>query len=341
VLAGVPVSWTHPSRDPLGRIRDDAYPHEVERFSNVSPHPLPASDAENIAALTYSPFIDDVVLDFAEELLEREGLGRGERTDLLALSLSGTDLIGHLYGPFSQESRDALARLDRRLGDFLAKLESGVGKGRILVVLTADHGVLPIPEWESSQSEAAERCEVAGGRVDEAALVRGLEAELDRAFGVATDAGRWMLWNSLGLRLRTGRAEAAGANSGAVLGRAAQWLTAQPGIDRVWSAEEIQLGQGEEPFATLYRNSFASGRDPDLALQPAFGCLVTRWPAGTSHGSPHPYDRRVPLVFWGAGVEPGVDDGPAATVDIAPTLADVLGLGPPSDLDGRVLKLAK
>jgi arylsulfatase A-like enzyme len=92
-------------------------------------------------------------------------------------------------------------------------------------------------------------------------------------------------------------------------------------------------------MAVLWHNQLADGRGGDLFAQVRHGCLVSGWPSGTSHGSPHDYDLDVPLVFWGAGVTRGRAEGPAAPVDIAPTLADALDLETPAELDGRVLSL--
>ncbi len=124
-----------------------------------------------------------------------------------------------------------------------------------------------------------------------------------------------------------------------VAAAAAEFLTAQAGVARAWMAQEISEGSGPPALAALYRNSFDPERSGDLAIQPARGCFLTWHPRGTGHGSPYLYDRRVPLVFFGGGVEPGVVAGPAATVDIAPTLAARLGVPTPDGLDGRLLPL--
>ena len=92
-------------------------------------------------------------------------------------------------------------------------------------------------------------------------------------------------------------------------------------------------------LATLYANSWDPERAGDLALQVERDCLLSRYPFGTSHGSPHAYDRAVPLIFYGPGVAAGQVTGPAATVDIAPTLANLLGVEAPQPLDGRALPL--
>jgi hypothetical protein len=133
------------------------------------------------------------------------------------------------------------------------------------------------------------------------------------------------------------RAEAAGVERATVLASARRFIAAQPAVRRVWTAEELEAGEGPEPMATLYRNSHHPTRGGDLIVQPEAHCLFSSYPAGTSHGTPYLYDRAVPLVFSGPGVERGVVRGRAQVVDVAPTLADALGVPTPPGLNGRVL----
>ena len=102
-----------------------------------------------------------------------------------------------------------------------------------------------------------------------------------------------------------------------------------------WTREEIESTPGDH--AQLFRNSFVPGRSGDLVVEGEPGCLIWPFDAGTTHGSPHPYDRRVPLVFFGSGIEPAQLAEPASPLDIAPTLASELGIAIPDGLDGRVL----
>ena len=140
--------------------------------------------------------------------------------------------------------------------------------------------------------------------------------------------------------LNRARARAAGVDYTRLADLAAAHLAAQPGIARVWRREELAAHASREPMAALYLHSETPGHEADLLIEPRRSCLLSEFPTGTSHGSPHDYDRRVPLVFLAPGIAPGEIGGRAATVDIAPTLAAWLGLTPPGELDGRVLPLA-
>lgn len=337
-IAGLPARWEHPGGGANG-ARPDEHEREIDRFERTSPHPLAEADrAVTLERVFVSPFLDEVTFDFARALVVQEELGADEIPDLLAVSLSATDLVGHFYGPWSQESRDALLRLDAALGRFLRFLEQRVGRAGLLVVLTSDHGVLPLPEWLAESGLS--RCPVPGGRLDARGLLVAFTSAMESELGGAgAEHGSWVLDSGLRFTANRARSEATGIPKRAVLEAARRFLEAQPAVERVWSAAELAEAEGPEPMASLYRNSHHPTRGGDLIVQPGRHCLFASYPAGTSHGTPYLYDRAVPLVFAGPGVEPGVVRGKAETVDVAPTLAAALGLALPSGLDGRVLPL--
>lgn len=335
VLAPLPASWEHATGDPPNGTRPDDFVGESTRLRRTSPHPIRRDDdALSVEPLLATPYLDGRTLDFAQELVDTQELGRDEHVDLLALGLSGIDYIGHHYGPFSQESRDALERLDRRLGEFIAFLEQRAGRGRLIVVLSADHGVLPLPEWSAAQQR---QCPVASGRISPKALDRGLVEHLNAALGGGER--RLFVREKYTLMFDPEGAATRGVGVERVSALAESYLEQQPGVARTWQRSEIMDADASEPIAALYRNSLADGRDADLVIQPAYGCLFTSYPTGTSHGSPYDYDRNVPLILFGPGIRAGRVPGPAATVDIAPTLASLLGIEAPADLDGVVLPL--
>lgn len=336
-VSGLPAQWEHPSGTPPNGARPDEYEREIDRYSGVSPHPLADAERERtLEQLWVTPHLDEVTLDFARALIEHEGLGQDDVPDLLAISLSAVDLVGHYYGPWSQESRDALLRLDQALGDFLRFVETRVGRGGIVVGMTSDHGVLPLPEWLAESGLG--RCPIRGGRVDARGLRAALESSLEEHFGRAGEAP-WVVLAGLHLGINRARAEANGADPEAVIARVKALLEAQPVVARVWTAAEIAAGDGPQPLAALYANSDHPERGGDLVVQTAEDCLVTPYPSGTSHGTPYLYDRAVPLVLFGPGVEAGTLRGAARSVDLAPTLAEMLGVPTPPKLDGRPLPL--
>ncbi len=337
LLDGVPEFWEYPV--PPDAKRPDAYPAESDQFQRASPHPVRGETlADSLESLYFTPYSDLATLRFARALVEQEQLGERDGTDLLAISLAATDTVGHLYGPESWEARDALQRLDAGLAAFLEFLEQRVGPERLLVVLTADHGVLPLPEWLSETGRS--RCPADDGRESLRWLGLGLGARLHFEFGPWLSwPASWLVFSGAGLSVNRPLAAERGVSADAVLDLVETYLESRESVARVWTKHEIANGSGPSEFARLYANSFDPERSADLSVQLEATCLISPFDFGTSHGSPYRYDRAVPLIFWGAGVEPGSIPGPAATVDIAPTLARAIGVEVPEGLAGKPLPL--
>ena len=283
-----------------------------------------------------SPFLDTVTLEAAEALLEGENLGRGPATDLLAISFSATDYIGHSYGMLGTEMRDQIHRLDRVLGHLLDRLQRQ--HPGAWVILSADHGGLDLPEVLREQGFPAQRL------IPET-FMGALQADLRTAFKVDHDLLR-PTPEPNEMYLDEAVLKAANLDRGEVLRRTQAWLRARPEVADAFTAEELLA---TDPAATgsprdsslrvLLRRSFSPERSGDIlvAMKPfvVFGTPPTDYPTG--HGSPNGYDRRVPLIFWGPW-KAGERREPVRTVDLAPTLAHELGLQP-GPVDGKVLDL--
>jgi predicted AlkP superfamily pyrophosphatase or phosphodiesterase len=260
----------------------------------------------------YTPGPDAAVLALARVAVEEEDLGSDAAPDLLALSLSQLDRIGHRYGPMSRESLEILVHLDRELGAFLEYLDERMGPEGYLLAFSGDHGVLAIPEYLQETGRP-------GGRLARDA-VDSLQSQINAAV----------------------RANSADGPD-AVLRAMTEATRDQPWVADAWSRASLLAGETPDSFAVLARNSAHPDRPADvlsrfgveLRIQPNF--LTWLWPNGTTHGSPYYYDRHVPLVLMGTGIQPGVREDRAATVDLAPTLARILNLQTPDDLDGRDL----
>lgn len=337
LLDGVPEFWEYAVAPDAGR--PDDYPAESDQYGRASPHPVHADTlTESLAGLYFTPYSDLATLRFARALVENEKLGEGDGTDLFAISLSATDTVGHLYGPESSEARDALLRLDAELGEFLRFLEQRVGRERLLVVLTADHGVLELPEWLSDTGRGL--CPEEGGRESLRSLGLGLAIRLHFGLGPWLSwPAPWLVFSGAGLSVNRPLAAERGVAVDEVVAIAEAYLESRETVAQVWTHDELETGSGAPELSRLFANSFDPERSADLVVQTEEGCLISPFDVGTSHGSPYLYDRAVPLIFWGAGVEPGLLRGPAATVDIAPTLAREVGIGVPDGLAGRPLRL--
>ncbi len=332
---GLPEFWTYPIRP---RARPDDDPFEDARNSRVAPHPVTVQDPakrkpeDRIGAMAYNmwftPWLDWLTLQLAGRILEEKHLGADDSPDLLVVALTATDTIGHRYGPGSQEHLDHLLRLDAWLGGFLDKVETSVSRsGRtVLFALSADHGVLPLPE------------RLAGARrVDEKSFQLRLEAGLAKRLG----EGRFIESN-IGGHLYFDRAllERRGVKLTRAIEETRRVLAGFPEVARTYTPADFESAPGGDLFLDLYRNSYSADRGGDLVLQPCEKCLFTSSPTGTSHGSPYDYDRLVPMIFLGAAIPPGEDAGECRTVDLAPTLAETLHLPPfAAPRDGRPLAL--
>ncbi len=313
---------------------DDLFP-----ATPASPNRFPLSfysdngttDADYFNRLKQSPFLDELTLDFARAAIDGERLGNNSAgvTDLLGVSLSAHDYINHAYGPESKMSHDHLQRLDRMLTDFLSFVDRKVGKGNVLVVLTADHGFPNTPEFVKAAHGDA-------GRVDPAKLSAALNAALAAKYGhdklvVAQSAPNFHLDYAAIDKLKLSRIEVEGA--------AAQFLRAQEGVAEVFTRGNLEGGAASATrMGTLMRRAWNRELSGDLVVVTKPYWFFGSSSSGTSHGSPYAYDTNVPLVLSGARwIKPGDYGQYAETVDVAPTLAHLLRIRPPAAAEGRVL----
>lgn len=307
-----------------------SFPHAAPPVST----PPRASELARLADFSFrSPLVDAHVLELAARALDELELGRDEAVDLLALSLSARDSVGHLFGPASREATDVALRVDAGLGELFAQLDAHVGAERWIALLSADHGVLDLPERLRARGKT-------GVRVP-AAELHALRARLDEASAGGAPIARFD-----GGQLDLAPSELAPELLAAQRTRLAAVLREHASYaQRVDTRDELERARAA-PAAEQARfdsglrlalSSFDPERSPDLSVQLRAGCLLPL-AQGTTHGSPHEYDRRVPLVFLGPGFEPARRAQPAATVDAAPTLLERLGLPVPAGLDGRALR---
>jgi len=273
---------------------------------------LPSVNGRVAKALISSPAYDAALEQLVAELLTRERVGKGAATDLLLVSFSGTDLVGHAHGTEVPEMDAQLKSLDGILGRLLARAEKASG-GSLALALSSDHGAIPAPEDASGKAAGVRR-------LNWMTFGENLEKALQAKWPLQ-DA-RWIVSNQVPyLYLNRRAAEARGLEWGGFLAQAAKVLAAVDGLDSV-----IVPGTRGTPFDDQIRRSYDPSRSGDLIAIMAKGVLLHDKAPGTSHGTPWDYDARVPLVFWGRGVRAGVVDAPAATVDLAPTLGRLLGL---------------
>jgi predicted AlkP superfamily pyrophosphatase or phosphodiesterase len=313
--------------------REDFFSAEGDSARGVFPHRLtPPGRSGSYGRFTKTPFSDEQVLALARRAVEDVGLGQDDHTDLLAISLSATDAIGHEYGPLSQEIQDHVLRVDRALGEFLHFLDESVGLKNIVIAFSADHGVLPMPEELARRGFPARRV-----------LKRERDVYLDRVRQRLRDrlgvTGKIFRVTDVGLLLDKSTPREAGLSIDSLSSLVAAEVRELPFVEATLTRAEVRAGNGDgSHFLQFYRNNFYPDRMADVFLIYKKYYLVTGDRTGTSHGSPHDYDRQVPVIFFGKGVAGGFYEQAISVVDLAPTLAVLSGISPPEDVDGRVIK---
>jgi predicted AlkP superfamily pyrophosphatase or phosphodiesterase len=298
------------------------------------PHTIAGGSAVGeafVEAFDQSPFSNDVVADFAMRAVTAEGLGRDTVPDLLGISFSANDRIGHSYGPDSHEVMDATIRLDRTLARLFGFLDRTVGLANTVIVLTADHGVAPLPEvFERLHPGASAR------RLHPAVVDTAVRAALQARYGPAPAPG-WVVYHDqpqLYLNLAALRAKKASIEEAERVAQAA--VMSVPGVHEALTATELARGRAVGArTGEVY--SFHPKRSGNIYYVMAPYILVADEPTGTGHGTPWAYDQQVPLLWFGSRIVPGIRRTPAAVVDIAPTLSALLGLTAPGGAQGRVL----
>jgi hypothetical protein len=311
----------------------------------VFPHPMTGGLKKPGPAyyetLETSPFGNELLLDFVRQALVAEGLGRHGTPDLLTVSFSSSDLLGHVYGPDSQEVLDATLRADLIVRHLLALLDQHVGKGRYVLALTADHGICPLPEVSRKQGKDADR-------VRPLAFVAGVTDFFTRTYGSRPDEkGAWIEslsfpWVYLNLR----RVQSRGLNPADVADALAGYLRTQPAVQAVYTLKQLEGSiPDDDAIGRRMQKAFNADRCGELGIVTKPYYLLSTTLTGTIHGTPHPYDTHVPLVVYGPGVRPesaGAPSGPcpeAVTPQAtAAILAHALGVPAPDKAEAPVPK---
>ena len=340
---GVPASYAgkswelgaKPEAYLFGDADDQAWEVDFPGYGRTFPHPYGSPDGKYFTTLlTISPAGDEIVLDFAKDLIVAENLGQDSATDYLSISFSSTDYVGHLFGPSSLEAEDNLHRLDRTLADLLAFVDKKVGLEHTLIVLSADHGASEAPGYLQSLSMQT------GGyfNFDDVDKTEGIEA-LKAEFGVAGELVDQFFQPYLYLNREA--IAARGLDYAAVSRRVAEELEKLPGISYAVSSYDLATAAVAETLvsAAILAN-FNEDRSGDIYVVFDPQWFVAEFDGMTvtgSHGQPWTYDSHVPIIWMGPGIEPGRIARRVETVDVAPTISAYLGVKYPSGSRGRVM----
>jgi hypothetical protein len=305
----------------------DSNPTESGGRNFVFPHRLPQDSARAAAVAIEYPQMDEITLAFALAGVEAMGLGRGPATDLLSVSLSSTDAIGHRYGPDSREIHDQVLRLDRALGAFIDSLYRLRDSAYVVVVLTADHGVAPFPELYAARTGRP------AGHVSLREPLTEIRGGLT-SHGVPANAFRI---ESAALWIDRAPLRAAGVDPDSLVNAFAGLTRRVPGVARVDRVADLPRADTvHDTIARRWYHALPSGLPIAAVIT-----LEPHWVWGRApdaqHGGPHDYDTDVPLVLYGPPFRPGRYLDSVRVVDLAPTVAAAIGVTPLGRPDGRVL----
>ena len=275
-----------------------------------------------------SPFSNEVLLEFAKTLIEDGDVGRDDEPDLVAISFSGLDYIGHQYGPETAEFDATIEALDRQIGDLLQTLDARVGEGKYAVALTADHGAALVPEKETGRGLDA-------GRLDSAVFRAAVEAAVGKQLGLTS--GVFLAFDPPELYLDYASAAAHGVPPSALERAVVTAIEARPGIARAFTVDDVRGAPGSaDPLVKAVADGFYASRSGDIhvLVKPNY---IFWGGAGTTHGTPYDYDVHVPLILMGAGVRPGRYANRVRINELAPTVGRLLDVTYTGDPQGRVL----
>jgi predicted AlkP superfamily pyrophosphatase or phosphodiesterase len=275
-----------------------------------------------------TPFADDYQLQFAKELVLYEKLGAGSATDLLVISLSANDILGHQVGPDSPQMRSMALELDTSLAEFFGFLGHQIGMANVWMALSADHGIAPLPEF-------AKTLRLPAANLDAKALREQINSLLSKKYSkkadYLVDLDYPLAWLSEDAFAGTpaGKKESdAEADAGEAM--------KQAGFTGYFT--KSQLARGETPATEVgrrYSHSYSpKGGWYVIGIPSPFHVGITK---GTDHETPFSYDTHVPLAFYGLAFQPGTYRTRAEPVDLAVTLASLLGINAPAQATGRVL----
>lgn len=272
-----------------------------------------------------SPYADEQLLEFTKALVGNEKLGRDRYLDLLAISFSVLDLVGHHYGPNSREVLDVVLRLDQILMQLFDFLDDEVGLDNIIISFSSDHGVQPYPEYLHTTGKASHR----EAAIDVSCFQKAVN-ELNRNFGVSKlfVANGYLDWQKVkDLKLKFKEIDAAFAKN----------LESCAHFKKLWTFRELLQQQNystEKNIAGhLYLNNFYAERSPDYIAQYSEKYLSTHI-RGTTHDSLYDYNRHVPFIVVIPDKKPLRVEEAIATIDIAPSLATLLEVDGPDNLAG-------
>nr|WP_321248172.1 alkaline phosphatase PafA [uncultured Psychroserpens sp.] len=284
------------------------------------------NDNRGFDILKATPYGNSLTTDFAIEAIKGEQLGQDDITDVLTVSYSSTDYVGHNFGVSSKEVEDTYIRLDKDLERFFKFLDAQVGEGNYTVFLTADHGAVEVPSYLQSMK-------IPSGYLDNKDTKMRFETYLNTKFK-SSDLIENVSNNQIFLNRK--QIDSLGLNINDVQEAIVNELIGYKHIEKVFSAHTMTTSNFTTGIESLLQNGYNQKRSGDIILlsDPAY---ISYGKTGSTHGSGLNYDTHVPLLFFGKGITKGETYNKTVIPDIAPTISALLGISFPNASTGDVL----
>ena len=278
-----------------------------------------------------TPWANQMLVDFAKDIVEHESLGQHDTPDMLTVSFPSFELVGKTYGPYSNEAHDLVLRFDQSLADLFESLDEQVGLSNCLVIFTAGHGAAAPAQMLQAQG-------LEGGLVDAKAFRNQLNSSLSSKLGKANWIEAFIPPN---LYLNLNAIDHSNFRQPDVEKLTAKLGHSIPGVAEIYTAFQFFMNQVPTgPQVDVVRRSYFWGRSGELYVVPKSGYVFTSESDGIADGSPYSYDSQVPLLLYGSQIKGGTYAGAVSPDDIAPTIANVLSITMPPFSEGRVLNEA-
>jgi predicted AlkP superfamily pyrophosphatase or phosphodiesterase len=309
----------------------DVEPYEYRPFGRDVkgfPYDLKQFIGKNYNALHVTPFGNNYTFDMAEAAVTAEQLGAGNATDMLTISLSTPDYIGHTFGPTSVEAEDDFLRLDKELGNFLDFLDAKIGKEDYILFLTADHGTAQVPNFLNQHK-------IPAGNAVDTGYGQSLNTVLKAKFGsdkLVIDVSNYQV------KLNRKLIQQLGLNKDTINKLVINYLLDQPGVYRAFELEKLNEVTLNATIKTDAANGYYPQRSGDIQILFAPQWIENFERGGTTHGNWNPYDSHIPLIWYGWHVKQGQTSKEVYMTDIAPTLASMLHIQMPGGSIGHVIE---
>jgi predicted AlkP superfamily pyrophosphatase or phosphodiesterase len=306
----------NPYETPFKGMEKAVFPYDLKKLAETN---------GKLNLIRSTPWGNTLTMDLAKTIIQEEELGKDQIPDLLCVSFSSTDYVGHQFGPDAIEMEDAYLRFDRDLAELIRFAEEKVGREGLLVFLTADHGGATIPAYLRQRKQTA-------GYLDGALVIDSVKAWIKSAYA-ATD---WLLeWNNDQIYLNESKINSTGIKLSELELFLCRKLEGLPGIRSAFASTDLRryIVQGR-PGSLVQQGHYAKrSGNIQLVLDPSW---MEYSHTGTTHGSSYNYDTHVPMLWYGINVNHGSSLERVSVADIAPTLSHLLGIPLPNAASGQM-----